>query len=171
MPLLPTRRFARLDSARFRKRTLRHALIDVVEVLDRLPEAHGVFVAEGDVVPLARTAQELVDGLCESFRLPPRRVFMRDRPRPHKRKGGRIVYELHGLCTEDGLLEVYARTAAKAKPVALPTLLNTLLHEWVHHWDFETFGTSVHCSGFYHRLNQLYRPAVEQVRAHVADGR
>jgi hypothetical protein len=45
--------------------------------------------------------------------------------------------------------------------VAWKTLLQTLLHEWVHHYDFAAFGDSVHCSGFYARMNQLYHPLRE----------
>lgn len=100
-----------------------------------------------------------MDLLNDEFDVAGKRVFLRDRPRPHKRRGGRIVYELHGLCERDGPLEIYTRTAARAQPVALKTLVNTLLHEWIHHWDFDTHGNSVHCSGFYERLGQVYRPS------------
>jgi hypothetical protein len=79
-------------------------------------------------------------------------------PRPHRRRGGRIVFELHGRCRRRGAIEIFARTAARERPVALKTLLETLLHEFVHHHDFSAFDASVHCSGFYERLGQLYRP-------------
>ena len=154
-----------MDRARLGKRQVRRALSGLPDQLEGLAAAHRGFSTDGVIVPLAGGCQALIDGLNSDFELPGRRVFLRDRPRPHKRSGGRIVYELHGLCTTDGLLEVYARTAARAKPVALPTLLNTLLHEWIHHWDLVTLGTSVHCRGFYKRLDQIYRPAVEHLRA------
>ncbi len=148
----------RLDGARLPSRRLARALPLLEASMPRLHAAHGGFRIEGHVPELSRAFQDLVDLLSGQFGVGTKRVVLRDRPRPHRRRGGRIVYELHGSCEQEGTVEVYLRTAARAQPVALPTLLNTVLHEWMHHWDFETFGTSIHCRGFYERLRQVYRP-------------
>ncbi len=163
MPLLPPRRFARIDRARLRRRRLARALDDLAGPLAACCSGYATFKAAGTIRPLALAYQDVSNVLCVRFRLTPRRVLLRDSPRPHKRRGGRIVYELHGFCTTDGPLEVFARTAARAQPVAPTTLLNTLMHEWMHHYDFETFGHSVHCRGFYQRLDQIFRPSREVI--------
>ena len=142
----------------FRSTLTRRALVAAPDVLDRLVAAHDRFRVEGDVASYAASAQRLVDLLCDEFVLARKRVVVRDLPRPHRRRGGRIVYELHGQCRKDGAIDLYARTAAQERPVAFKSLLETLLHEFVHHHDFDAFGASVHCGGFYERLGQLYRP-------------
>ena len=158
MPLLPSRRFARLDRARLPDRALAAALPPLCRQVDAFVDAHADFAADGRVRDLHLVSQGAVDLLCGAFGLPRRPVLLRDRPRPHRRRQGRIVYELHGLCVPDGPLELYARTAARAQPVAPATLLNTLLHEWMHHWDLQVLRDSVHCRGFYRRIDQLFGP-------------
>lgn len=165
MGRLPARVFRALDRARLGEREVARVVFDLRLVLRELAAAHEEYRATGLVRPFSEHSQSLVDLLCHELEVPSKRVFLRDRPRPHSRRAGRIVSELHGLCRSNGPLEVYTRTAARGQPVALKTYLDTLLHEWVHHWDFETFGTSVHCSGFYERLGQVYRPARDIVSA------
>lgn len=133
-----------------------------------LAAARARYVASGRVGDLARRAQALADRLSVAFEVPKKRVLLRDRPRPHKRRGGRVVYEVFGQCEPDGLLEVYTRTAVRAQPVALLSMLDTLVHEWVHHYDFSRFEESVHCDGFYDRVRQIYRPLRDVLR--VSDG-
>ena len=156
--MLPDKLYRRLDRARLPRQDLVLVLPTLRQALARLRAAHAEYGAGGRVRVLHRACQDLVGVLDEGFGLPSKRVLLRDRPRPHKRSGGRIVYEVHGECDPDGPLEVYTRTAARAQPVALKSLLDTLLHEWVHHFDFATFDESVHCDGFYERLAQVYRP-------------
>jgi len=156
--MLSARRFARLDGSRLDRRVLQASWPDVVAALAQLRTSHAAYAGGAPVGDLHRSSQGLVDTLNAAHGVGPKRVFLRDRPRPHRRRQGRIVYELHGQCDPEGPLEVYTRTAARAQTVALKTLLNTLLHEWVHHLDFERFGASVHSSGFYERLAQVYRP-------------
>jgi len=156
--MLPAPLFRRLDRARLDATLTRRALAAAPEALDRLVAAHDRFRAAGGVAEYAAGAQRLVDLLCDEFVLERKRVVVRDAPRPHRRRGGRIVYELHGECRKDGAIALYARTAAQERPVAFKSLLETLLHEFVHHHDFDAFGASVHCGGFYERLGQLYRP-------------
>ncbi len=156
--MLPEPLFRRLDRARLDATLTRRALAGARPWMAALVESHDLFRGGGEPDGLARGAQGLVDLLCDEFVLERKRVRLRDEPRPHRRRGGRIVFELHGRCRRGGAIEVFARTAAQERPVALKSLLETLLHEFVHHHDFDAFGVSVHCSGFYERLGQLYRP-------------
>lgn len=161
--MLPERAFRRLDRARLPARELKRHGEALAWDLVELVRARESYVASGLIPEMSRACQGLVNRLSAAMGVPPKRVVLRDRPRPHKRRGGRVVYELHGLCDPAGPLEVYTRTAVRAQPVALRTLLDTLYHEWVHHWDFSRFGTSVHSKGFYERVGQLYRPSREWI--------
>jgi hypothetical protein len=163
--MLPERLFRRLDRARLDGTLTRRALAGATPLMRALNGGHDRFRASGDPDALASGAQRLVDHFCEEFVVAEKRVELLDQPRPHKRKGGRIVFELHGQCRRDGAIRIFARTAAQQRPVALKTLLETLVHEFVHHSDFDCFGASVHCSGFYERLGQIYRPLREEVEA------
>ena len=156
--MLPERLFRRLDRARLDATLTHRAIRGASTWMQRLVAGHDGFRSGAGADHLASGAQGLVDVLCDEFVLGRKRVALRDEPRPHKRRGGRIVFELHGRCRMRGSIEIFARTAAQERPVALKTLLETLLHEFVHHYDFDAFGASVHCSGFYERLGQLYRP-------------
>jgi hypothetical protein len=157
--MLPQRQFRRLDKARLPRTDLARMTPALRLAVEDLRRAHAGYGESGAVRGLHLASQALVDLLDGELEIPRKQVFLRDRPRPHRRSGGRIVYELHGECDPEGPLEIYTRTAAHGRPVALKSLLNTLLHEWVHHYDFSVFDESVHCAGFYERLNQLYRPA------------
>jgi hypothetical protein len=156
--MLPDKLFRRLDRARLDATMTRRALSVAAPWMERLVAGHDGFRERGDAHGLSRGAQGLVDVLCDEFVLAHKKVELRDEPRPHRRRAGRIVFELHGQCRMRGSIEVFVRTAAQQRPVALKSLLETLVHEFVHHYDFDAFGASVHCSGFYERLGQLYRP-------------
>ncbi|MSR45482.1 MAG: hypothetical protein EXS13_00160 [Planctomycetes bacterium] len=150
--------FRRLDRARLDATLTRRVLAAARPRLDALVAGHVAFRDGAGVAALTASAQRLVELLCDEFVLARKRVVLRDEPRPHRRRGGRIVYELHGRCQKDGAIDIYVRTAAQERPIAFKSLLDTLLHEFVHHHDFDAFGASVHCGGFYERLGQLYRP-------------
>ncbi len=150
--------FRRLDRARLDATLTRRLLVAAPPRLDAFVGAHAAFSDGSEVKALTTASQRLVDLLCDEFVLARKKVVLRDEPRPHRRRGGRIVYELHGQCRMHGAIEVFVRTAAQERPVAFKSLLETLLHEFVHHHDFDAFGASVHCGGFYERLGQLYRP-------------
>ena len=125
----------------------------------RLGSGHEAFAAGGQPDDLQAQAQRLVGYLSDMFLVGDRPVFLRDQSRPHrKNRQGRVVYELHGACHANGPIEVFLRTAVHGRPVAHFTLLETLCHEWVHHYDFQAFGDSVHCGGFYQRLRSVYLP-------------
>jgi hypothetical protein len=156
--MVSERLFQKMDRARLDSATLNAAMPDLMSVLVEVVRARESYVADGGVRALHLTFQQVVDVLDGCFGLPTKRVFLRDRPRPHRRSQGRVVYEVHGECDPDGPMEIYTRTAAYARPVALKSLLDTLLHEWIHHYDFTRFGDSLHCDGFFERLAQVYRP-------------
>ncbi|MFT7461812.1 MAG: hypothetical protein ACI9EF_000146 [Pseudohongiellaceae bacterium] len=162
-PMVSPRLLKTLDDGRLESLELLCVWPEVHQALDALSAGHRAYLEGGRVVELSRSCQGLIGVLNCGFDIDPKATVLRDRPRPHRRRGGRIVYELHGQCDPDGPIEVYTRTAAKARPVAIKSLLNTLLHEWVHHFDFCRWGESVHCSGFYERLGQIYRPARDEL--------
>ena len=163
--MLPERLFRRVDRARLDGVLTRRALAGAEPWVERLAQGHAEFRGGGAPASLTRGAQGLVDLLCDEYVLDRKHVRLRDEPRPHRRRNGRIVFELHGQCRKNGAIEIFVRTAAQQRPVALKSLLETLLHEFVHHHDFDAFGVSVHGSGFYERLGQLYRPLRECVEA------
>jgi hypothetical protein len=165
--MLSERLFGHLDRARLDRTLTRRALHGAAPIVRDLVGGHTRFRAGGPTASLASGAQRLVDHFCEEFVVGSKPVELLDQPRPHRRRGGRIVFELHGQCRRDGAIQVYVRTAAQRRPIAIKSLLETLLHEFVHHYDFDCFGAPVHCSGFYERLGQLYRPLREQVDRHA----
>jgi len=71
--------------------------------------------------------------------------------------------ELHGLYErEEGrkpVIQVWVRTAARAKVVSFKTFLRTLAHELCHHLDFELFGfdDTFHTKGFFRRESHLVK--------------
>lgn len=163
--MLPQRLFRRLDVARLDGALTRRAIDGARPILRELLGGHRLFRSRGQVLALKTGAQRLVDHLCQEFVLGGKTVELIDAPRPHRRRRGRLVFELHGRCRRDGGIEVFVRTAVQRRPIAVKSLLDTLLHEFIHHYDFDAFGASVHCSGFYERLSQLYRPMREEVEA------
>jgi hypothetical protein len=163
--MLKPRLFRRLDVARLDGALTRRAIDGARPIVRDLLGGHRLFRTGGKVEALTDGAQRLVDHLCSEFVLGGKSVVLLDEPRPHRRRRGRVVFELHGRCRREGQIEVFVRTAVQRRPVALKSLLDTLLHEFIHHYDFDAFGASVHCSGFYERLGQLYRPLREEVEA------
>jgi hypothetical protein len=123
--------------------------------------------------PVQRGCQALLDELAGRFRVPPLRARVYA-VRPSGDWG-----ELHGMYfpLEDdspARVELWMRTAMKAKVVAPRTFLRTLVHEFCHHLDYEHFGLpeTFHTEGFYkresHLLNQLAGPPAPRGRAQAA---
>ena len=125
--------------------------------------------------PVQRACQALLDDLAARFRVPcPRARVCAVRP---SGEWG----ELHGMYfpLEDGAdarIELWMRTAVKARVVAPRTFLRTLVHEFCHHLDYEHFGLAetFHTEGFYkresHLLDQLAGPPAPRGRAQAAGG-
>ena len=129
-------------------------------------------LATGELRLATMSAQALCDGLTVMCEVEPVRVEILA-VRPTFVEGG----ELHGLYRwgeEEGgpdglgppLIQVWMRTAAKARVVAFRTFLRTLLHEVLHHLDLALLGLpqSFHTQGFFAResslFNQLVVPAM-----------
>ncbi len=161
--------FRRLDRARLERRAVAHVMQAWGNSLDQLRQDHAAFRKCGDPVELHRSSEAILESLNQAFYVGSRPLELCDQPRPHRRnRQGKVVEELHGDCTYGGSIRVFLRTAVREQPIALLTFLQTLLHEWVHHYDYQAFGDSVHCGGFYRRLAQLYGPARDTL-AHLAE--
>ncbi len=126
-------------------------------------------------LPVQRSCQALLDDLVARFGVPPLRA------RVYAARPSGDWGELHGMYfpLEDGAdarVELWMRTAMKAKVVAPRTFLRTLVHEFCHHLDYEHFGLpeTFHTEGFYkresHLLNQLAGPPPPRGRAQAAAG-
>ena len=117
--------------------------------------------------------QRLLDLLASQTGIPTPEIVVPDRPQPHRRSGGRIVYSLQGDYRRRqpsaadpevarggrplGRIRVPHRTPARGAVVRPTAFLHTLLHEFVHHHDAEALGLlrSYHTAGFYARLRHL----------------
>ena len=116
-----------------------------------------------DRAAVGRAVRSFAGTMLTSLRLPPVRTQVLAR-RPSNESA-----ELHGLYTrEEGetpLVQVWMRTAAHERPVALRTFVRTLVHELCHHLDFELFllEDTFHTEGFFRRessvVRQLLAPA------------
>lgn len=120
----------------------------------RLEEA----LAGGRRARVAAAVRDLSDALLGQLGVPKVDIHVRQ-VRPVLDDG-----ELHGLYTWAGdgkppKLEVWMRTAARAKVVRFRTFLRTLVHELVHHLDVTLLGLddSFHTEGFFRRESSLVR--------------
>ena len=127
------------------------------------PEALAVLVAplraalaSGERADVQRAAGKLCKALLVDLGVPPVDLEVLE-ARPRGDYG-----ELHGLYTYDlpdkPRIQVWMKTAAKAKPVAWKSFLRTLLHEIGHHLDFHLLklADSLHTQGFYRRETSLF---------------
>ncbi|MBI4329145.1 MAG: SprT-like domain-containing protein [Chloroflexi bacterium] len=102
----------------------------------------------------------LLSSLSEAAGVECPRLLVLDRPRPSRRREGRLVYQKLGTYSpRTHTIRIYNKTAQRELTVAPRTLLETLVHELIHHWDFRVLKLrrSLHTSGFYHRLGHLKR--------------
>src|SRR5262249_23594637 len=106
-------------------------------------------------------ARTVADGICRALGTPRVAVEVLE-VRPRRRDS-----ELHGLYTwEDGeepRIQVWMRTAAKARVVAWKTFLRTLVHELCHHLDIHHFRLeeTFHTEGFFKRESSLVRQMIK----------
>jgi hypothetical protein len=126
---------------------------DLQAAVAALPAA----LAKGTALPVRALAQEICDGICAAFRVPPVRVRVELR-RPPLRGG-----ELQGLYTPAGddrrdVITVWMLTLKRGQVVAFRTFLRTLLHELCHHLDYTLLRLrdSLHTQGFYQRESSLF---------------
>lgn len=115
-------------------------------------------LASGKRARVAGAVRALSDALLGQLGVPPVDIHVRE-VRPLLDEG-----ELHGLYTYAGdgkppKLEVWMRTAARAKVVRFRTFLRTLVHELLHHLDLTLLGLdeSFHTEGFFRRESSLVR--------------
>ena len=109
-------------------------------------------------------SQELLDHLCDEFRIPHVRVIVADKPRKvnmggRKTTHGFIKVAGYGDRNVSKYINVYNYTAKTHKVVAIKTFTGTLLHEFMHHYDLQylKLDKSLHTAGFYTRISDLQR--------------
>ena len=80
---------------------------------------------------------------------------------PHKNKRGKktLRQKTMGIYSNRGIhsaIQVYKYTAKRKQQLSPKSAISTLLHEVMHHIDSVWFNiNSIHCRGFYLRLQQL----------------
>lgn len=107
-------------------------------------------------------AQNLIDYLCDKFKMKRIKVTILDQKRPK-----------NGLATKHGFIRVtatktdreyvrghiyiYNLTAVRGEIVSIKEFINTLLHEFIHAYDYEVLKLekSIHSAGFYKRISDL----------------
>jgi hypothetical protein len=158
MGLRPKHIYRRLNLARLDSNSLKIHRKEIYQLFQEMKEAHGKWLKGASPKKLAHLAQVFVDLLSGVFLVSKKTLSLVDRPRPHSRDSqGRLRRELHGECAFHGNIRVFLRTASRGQPTAFRTFFNTLVHEWVHHYDFEALGDTIHCAGFYQRVNTIYK--------------
>lgn len=101
-------------------------------------------------------SQNLIDYLCDKFKIQRVGVAIYDIKRPCKRNG-----QIHGTYTRIGSgsckIVVYNRTAKRGDIISIKEYFDTLIHEFIHHYDYEVLklNKSSHTSGFYKRISDL----------------
>ena len=162
MALRSKRAFERLNRARLDSRTLAASRDRILTSFRAVHVAHKIWIESEEPEVIRVASQAFIDLLGDLFYVGTKRLSLGNRCRPHSRDAqGRIRGELHGTCSSKGTIRIYLRTAAREQPTAFKTYFNTLVHEWVHHYDFVSFNDSIHCGGFYQRLNSIYKMCVE----------
>ena len=177
---MPFAFYDRLSAPRQRTYRRSDAIVELVlpQGPDPRPAAEAIALAlrAEREASVQRACQGLLDDLTSRFRVP----WLRARVcavRPSGDWG-----ELHGMYfpLEDGAaarIELWMRTAMRARVVAPRTFLRTLVHEFCHHLDYEHFGfdETFHTEGFYkresHLLNQLAGPPQPRRRAPAQTGK
>lgn len=130
----------------------------VTPSMRRKVEELACWLAAGDKSRVKETTQLILDLLCEAARIPPARLKIKDTAYARFR-GRKAVWKLYGTCERDGTITVAFRTAVRRQVFAFRTFLNTVVHEFMHHYDHRRLGLAVsfHTSGFYRRVQDLYR--------------
>lgn len=162
MALRPKHIYNRLNRARLDSSAFRIHRQELIQLYRELKGCHTNWLKGALPTALTAAAQAFVDFLSMTFLVPPIALSLVDRARPHGRdEKGRVRGELYGSCTYHGNIRIYLRTAARGQRTAFKTFFNTLVHEWVHHYDFEALGDTIHCAGFYQRIQVLYGGCLE----------
>lgn len=101
--------------------------------------------------------EQLLGSLSTVAKISPVKLKVSDTRQWHKKRGGRVVFKLHGYYRpKSAYIYIQNLTSIRGRPLAPKTFLNTLLHEWLHHYDTEKLKLqSIHTKGFYLRLSSL----------------
>ena len=121
-------------------------------------ELAAVFLESREAADRERIGNDLMAAVCERLKVASPKLVVKDEPRPHRVKEGRLSYQrLGSYSPRTQTIRMHNRTAVRAQIVAPRTAFETLIHELVHHLDFEHLGLarSLHTSGFYHRIGYL----------------
>lgn len=100
-----------------------------------------------------KNAQELIDYLCEKFKIAKAKVVVTERSQPQRRTA-----KILGTYTPvRELITIYNKTAVKKQTVSIKTFANTLIHEFMHHYDltYLNMKETLHTAGFYKRISDL----------------
>lgn len=106
-----------------------------------------------------KTAQELINYLCDKFKICRSKVTVLNLNQPHSTSDRNTLksVKMGDYNPNSHVIRVWNLTAKQGKTVSIKSFLDTLLHEFIHHYDFTVlkFNQSPHTSGFYKRLSDL----------------
>lgn len=105
-----------------------------------------------------KIAQELVDYLCNKFKVSHVTLKVMNSKQPHSTINGKLKSVKYGDYNPNShVIRIWNLTAIQGKEISIKSFLDTLLHEFIHHYDFTVlkFNQSPHTSGFYKRLSDL----------------
>ena len=141
--------------------TRSNAILEVEHGKFSTPTYSALLSDDGD---REQRSQDLLDYLCDEFRIPHVKVIVADKPRKVSMGGRKTT---HGFINVAGYgdrnvskyINVYNYTAKTHKVVAIKTFTGTLLHEFMHHYDLQylKLDKTLHTAGFYTRISDLQR--------------
>lgn len=109
-----------------------------------------------------RSAQKLMDYLCEKFGIEPVKIYVLAQKQASRTiNRGRVKRSttLGMYHPKTKTIKIYNNTANIGKVVSIKGFAGTLLHEFMHHYDYcyLNLSDSLHTSGFYQRIGDLER--------------
>lgn len=141
--------------------TRSNAILEVEHGKFSTPTYSALLSDDGD---REQRSQDLLDYLCDEFRIPHVKVIVADKPRKvsmggRKTTHGFIKVAGYGDRNVSKYINVYNYTAKTHKVVAIKTFTGTLLHEFMHHYDLQylKLDKTLHTAGFYTRISDLQR--------------
>lgn len=119
----------------------------------RASYSHSLFKCGETITNRQRTAQKLLNYLCDKFKINNVTLIVTVKPRPSKGRGE--VYGTYYPLQKN--IVIYNNTAKLHKPISIKSFYDTLLHEFIHHYDYEVLklNESPHTTGFYKRITDL----------------
>ena len=107
-----------------------------------------------DIVKRQKRAENLLNYLCNKFKIADVLLCVTNKPRP--RKGNTMQINGCYVVGRDFII-IYNTTAKTNKTVSIKSFYDTLLHEFMHHYDYKVLGLtdSLHTKGFYKRITDL----------------